>query len=123
MYAISIGITILAVASGVAAMEENAVMRSLSFSAILAASRASSLDKLRWEQEAELKSRKIGFGIVADPSGERQYSFGVEGDVSQEKTAMATGRSPGIPYRDWGDSARRMSYAMLNKRDRQENDP
>lgn len=123
VYALSMGITILAVASGVAAMEENAVMRSLSFSAILAASRASSLDKLRWEQEAELKSRKIGFGIVADPSGERQYSFGVEGDVSQEKTAMATGRSPGIPYRDWGDSARRMSYAMLNKRDRQENDP
>ncbi|CEI66621.1 hypothetical protein FVEN_g10181 [Fusarium venenatum] len=122
VYAISIGITILAVASGVAAMEENAIMRSLSFSAILAASRASSLDKLRWEQEAELKSRKIGFGVVADPTGERTYSFGVEGDVSQEKeAAMATGRSPGISVMNWGDrAARRMSYAMLNKRDRPE---
>ncbi|CAF3437830.1 unnamed protein product [Fusarium graminearum] len=122
VYAISMGITILAVASGVAAMEENAIMRSLSFSAILAASRASSLDKLRWEQEAELKSRKIGFGIVADPTGERTYSFGVEGDVSQEKTAtVATGRSPGLSVMNWGDrTARRMSYAVLNKKDRPE---
>ncbi|RGP79199.1 hypothetical protein FLONG3_2635 [Fusarium longipes] len=122
VYAISMGITILAVASGVAAMEENAVMRSLSFSAILAASRASSLDKLRWEQEADLKSRKIGFGIVADPTGERTYSFGVEGDVSQERATVATGRSPALSVMNWGDrTARRMSYAVLNKKDRPEN--
>lgn len=121
VYAISMGITILAVASGVTAMEEDAMMRSLSFSAILAATRASSLDKLRWEKEADLKSSKIGFGVVADHTGERTYSFGVEGDVSQEK-AMSTGRSPGISVMNWGDrAARRVSYAMVNKRDRQEN--
>jgi hypothetical protein len=115
------GITILAVASGVNAMEEDAMMRSLSFSAILAATRASSLDKLRWEREADVKSSKIGFGIVSDRTGERTYSFGVEGDVSQEK-AMTTGRSPGLSVMNWGDrAARRMSYAMVNRRDRQEN--
>ncbi|KAF4495320.1 hypothetical protein FAGAP_8552 [Fusarium agapanthi] len=121
VYALSMGITILAVASGVNAMEEDAMMRSLSFSAILAATRASSLDKLRWEREADVKSSKIGFGIVSDRTGERTYSFGVEGDVSQEK-AMATGRSPGLSVMNWGDrAARRMSYAMVNRRDRQEN--
>jgi len=81
----------------------------------------SSLDKLRWEREADVKSSKIGFGIVSDRTGERTYSFGVEGDVSQEK-AMATGRSPGLSVMNWGDrAARRMSYAMVNRRDRQEN--
>ncbi|KAJ4143387.1 hypothetical protein NW765_000531 [Fusarium oxysporum] len=121
VYALSMGITILAVASGVNAMEEDAMMRSLSFSAILAATRASSLDKLRWEREADVKSSKIGFGIVSDRTGERTYSFGVEGDVSQEK-AMTTGRSPGLSVMNWGDrAARRMSYAMVNRRDRQEN--
>ncbi|KAF5000145.1 hypothetical protein FGRMN_1959 [Fusarium graminum] len=121
VYAISMGITILAVASGVTAMEEDAMMRSLSFSAILAATRASSLDKLRWEKEDEFKSSKIGFGVVADPTGERTYSFGVEGDVSQER-AVSTGRSPGVSMMNWGDrAARRVSYAIVSKRDRQEN--
>ncbi|KAM0561389.1 hypothetical protein ACHAPJ_003270 [Fusarium lateritium] len=120
VYAVSMGITIVAVASGVTAMEENAVMRSTSFTAILAASRASSLDKLRWEREADLKGTKIGFGVVSD-RGERTYSFGVEGDVNQEK-AMATGRSPGISMMNWGDkTARRMSYAVLNRKGGQGN--
>ncbi|KAF4450311.1 hypothetical protein F53441_6594 [Fusarium austroafricanum] len=121
VYAFSMFITIVAVASGVAAMKEDAMMRDLSFSAILAASRASSLDKLRWEKEEDVKSSKIGFGIVSDQTGERTYSFGVEGDVSQEK-AMSTGRSPGLSVINWGDrAARRMSYAMVNRRDRPEN--
>ncbi|KAF4962362.1 hypothetical protein FSARC_9570 [Fusarium sarcochroum] len=120
VYAVSMCITLVAVASGVTAMEENAMMRSTSFTAILAASRATSLDKLRWEKEADLKGTKIGFGLVSD-RGERTYSFGVEGDVSQEK-AMATGRSPGISMMNWGDkTARRMSYAVLNRRGGQGN--
>lgn len=120
VYAISMGITVVAVASGVAAMEEDSLMRSLSFSAILAATRGSSLDKLRWEKGAEIKNSKIGFGLVSGQTGERAYSFGVEGDVSQEKTAMSTSRSPAISVMDWGDrAARRMSYAMLNRRDRE----
>ncbi|KAI6753836.1 hypothetical protein HG530_013012 [Fusarium avenaceum] len=113
VYALSIFITVIAVALGVMAIEENAVMRSTSFTAILAASRASSLDKLQWERQNDLKGTKIGFGLVSD-KGEKTYSFGVEGDVSQE-TAMATGRSPtnlGI------GTARRISYAVLNRRER-----
>ncbi|KAM0196072.1 hypothetical protein ACHAPQ_008167 [Fusarium lateritium] len=113
VYALSIGLTILAVALGVVAIEENAVMRSTSFTAILAASRASSLGKLEWEKQTDLKNTKIGFGLVSD-QGERTYSFGVEGDVSQEK-AMTTGRSPtnlGI------GAARRVSYAILSKKDK-----
>jgi hypothetical protein len=114
------GITIVAVASGVAAMEEDSLMRSLSFSAILAATRGNSLDKLRWEKGAEIKNSKIGFGLVSGQTGERAYSFGVEGDVSQEKTARSTSRSPAISVMDWGDrAARRVSYAMLNRRDRE----
>lgn len=117
VYAISMGITVVAVASGVAAMEEDSSMRSLSFSAILAATRGSSLDKLRWEKGAEIKNSKIGFGLVSGQTGERAYSFGVEGDVSQEK-ARSTSRSPAISVMDWGDrAARRVSYAMLNRRD------
>ncbi|KAM0430919.1 hypothetical protein ACHAPT_005553 [Fusarium lateritium] len=119
VYAISMGITIVAVASGVAAMEEDSLMHSLSFSAILAATRGSSLDKLRWEKGAEIKNSKIGFGVVEGQAGERAYSFGVEGDVRQEK-AMSTARSPAISVMDWGDrAARRMSYAVLNRRDRE----
>ncbi|KAF4465847.1 hypothetical protein FALBO_7297 [Fusarium albosuccineum] len=116
VYAISMGITVVAVASGIAAIQEDSMMRSLSFSAILAATRGTSLDKLRWEREADIMGSKIGFGVVSGHTGERTYSFGVEGDVSQEK-ATSTARSPAISVMGWGDrAARRMSYAVLNRR-------
>ncbi|KAF4983372.1 hypothetical protein FZEAL_1224 [Fusarium zealandicum] len=118
VYAISMGMTVIAVASGVAAIQEDASMRSLSFSAILAATRGASLDKLQWEREEDMKRTKIGFGVVSSQPGPRAYSFGVEGDVHQEK-AMSTSRSPAISVMDWGDrAARRMSYAVLNRNQR-----
>ncbi|KAM5354063.1 hypothetical protein ACJ41O_000713 [Fusarium nematophilum] len=111
VYAISMAMTIIAVASGVSAIEEDALMNSLSFSAIVAATRGTSLDKLRWERGAEIKKNKIGYGLVSG-----QYTFGVEGDVDQDK-GKSTSRSPAISVMNWGDrAARRMSYAVLNRK-------
>lgn len=114
VYAVSISLAIVAVVFGIAAIKEDTMMQNLSFSAIIAATRGNSLDKLKWEAENDVSKARIGYGLLSG-LGERRYAFGVEGDVYQEQTRTLA-RSPAIQMMDWGENAaKRVGTVVFNR--------
>ncbi|KAH6892424.1 hypothetical protein B0T10DRAFT_483755 [Thelonectria olida] len=108
VYSISIAMAIGAVVAGWLAIRELGSMRDTKFSSIVAATRAQSLNRVRWDQEKDIKSLKVGFGLVPGYSGEKTHGFGFEGDVTQDKPKIF--RSPALQMMDWGSqSVRRRS--------------
>ncbi|KAH6953719.1 hypothetical protein BKA56DRAFT_604708 [Ilyonectria sp. MPI-CAGE-AT-0026] len=103
VYSVSIVMAIGAVVDGLMAIRELGSMRDTKFSSIVAATRAQSLNRVRWDQEKDIKNLKVGFGLVPGYSGENTHGFGFEGDVTQEKPKIC--RSPALQMMDWGSNS------------------
>ncbi|KPM42968.1 hypothetical protein AK830_g3585 [Neonectria ditissima] len=110
VYAAVAVVSIAAVISGAQATREEGVMRDMSVSSIIAATRAQSLNVVRLDSNEDTKRLNIGFGWVLERSGARTRGFGLEGDVTQDnpkkkdksRSDMELGRYSGVE-REMGD--------------------
>ncbi|KAK7409268.1 hypothetical protein QQX98_008578 [Neonectria punicea] len=86
VYTVVVIVSIAGVVSGALATQEEGVMRDMSVSSIIAATRAQSLNVVRLDSDEDTKRLNIGFGWVLERSGARTRGFGLEGDVTQENS-------------------------------------
>ncbi|KAF4964581.1 hypothetical protein FSARC_7487 [Fusarium sarcochroum] len=86
VYAASISLAVVGVLLGLQAYHEEGVMRDMKPSSIIEASRASDLHMLGGQGGAV----RIGYGLVQEEPGRSVRSFGVEGNVEQQRSRPET---------------------------------